>query len=227
MYPEVLSGVTIHGIYIHEPGGFITDMMIAVFCLSALFRLPQPKDDFQKYWSLFIVMIGFGGLGGAVVHGFPTVLGEELFFWLWGLKNVFISVGNWFAVYVILAVLYPRQKKRIHTVLVAKMVVVNLVMFYTFSFVPIVVDIALTYGLVIYFSGKLILPINAYKTIRTAFLIAFFSGFLYIFKVDIDEVWFSHKDLAHIFVIISIYFIYRAVKEREEDYNLLKNNILK
>lgn len=218
MYPEILSGITVSGVYIHEPGGLITDMMIAALCLGLLLKLSGPKDAFQKYWTLFIAMIGLSGLGGALVHGFPTVLGEELFYWMWALKNVFLPIGNYFASYVILCALFPEQMKTLKPILVLKMIGINVIMFLSYSFLPIVVDIAITYVLVIWLSGRLISEIKAYRTIRNAFLVAFFSGFLYIFKYDIDPVWFSHKDLVHVFVLISIYLIYKAIKIRDADY---------
>lgn len=193
-------------------------MLIAIFCLIFLLRLPPPKDAFQKYWSLFIAMIGLGALGGALVHGFPTVLGQELFYWMWALKNVFIPVGNYFASFLMLKTLFPQKMKSIKPLLIAKMIIINVIMFISYSFLPIVIDIAITYILVIALSGKLIPQVKAYKPIRFSFLIAFFSGFLYVFKIDIDEVWFSHKDLIHVFVIISIYFIYKAINIRNQDY---------
>lgn len=219
MYPEVFSGITVSGIYIHEPGGLITDMLIAILCLVLLLKLPVLKDSFQKYWALFIAMIGLGGVGGALVHGFPTVLGESLFYWMWALKNVFLPIGNYFAVYVIFKTAFPAQMRWLNPIIVIKMLVANAFMFYTYSFLPIVIDIGLTYVLVIWLSQRLSKKIGAYKNIRNAFLVAFFSGFLYIFKYDIDPVWFSHKDIAHVFVLICIYMIYKGILVKDQDYN--------
>ena len=219
MYPEVFSGITVSGIYIHEPGGLITDLLIAIVCLTVLLKLPRLKDTFQKYWALFIAMIGLGGVGGALVHGFPTVLGESLFYWMWALKNVFLPIGNYFAAYVILSVAFPAKMRWLNILIVIKMVVANAFMFYSYSFLPIVIDIALTYFLVISLSIRLMKIIPAYKQIRNAFLVAFFSGFLYLLKYDIDPVWFSHKDMVHVFVLISVYLIYKAIIVKDKDYD--------
>ena len=219
MYPEVFSGITVSGIYIHEPGGLITDLLIAIVCLTVLLKLPRLKDTFQKYWALFIAMIGLGGVGGALVHGFPTVLGESLFYWMWALKNVFLPIGNYFAAYVILSVAFPAKMRWLNILIVIKMVVANAFMFYSYSFLPIVIDIALTYFLVISLSIRLMKIIPAYKQIRNAFLVAFFSGFLYLLKYDIDPVWFSHKDMVHVFVLISVYLIYEAIIVKDKDYD--------
>lgn len=219
MYPKVFSGITVSDIYIHEPGGLITDLLIAIVCLALLLKLPSLKDTFQKYWALFISMIGLGGLGGALVHGFPTVLGESLFYWMWALKNVFLPIGNYFAAYVILSVAFPEKMRWLNILILIKMVVANAFMFYTYSFLPIVIDIALTYFLVISLSIRLMKIIPAYKQIKNAFLIAFFSGFLYLLKYDIDPIWFSHKDMVHVFVLISVYLIYKAIIVKDKDYD--------
>lgn len=219
MYPEVFSGITVSGIYIHEPGGLITDLLIAFLCLALLLKLPDLKDTFQKYWALFIAMIGLGGVGGALVHGFPTVLGESLFYWMWALKNVFLPIGNYFAAYVILTAAFPEKMRWLNALILIKMLIANIFMFYTYSFLPIVIDIALTYFLVIWLSVRLMKTIPAYREIRNAFLVAFFSGFLYLIKYDIDPVWFSHKDMVHVFVLISVYLIYRGIKVKDRGYN--------
>jgi len=218
MYPEVLSGITVSGIYINEPGGLITDLMIGILCLILLLKLPPPRDAFQKYWALFIAMIGLGGIGGALVHGFPTVLGSSLFYWMWSLKNVFLPIGNYFAAFVMLSVAFPSMIRKLNILLIIKLVVANAFMFYTYSFLPIVIDIALTYFLVIWLSIRLMRIIPAYKQIRNAFLVVLFSGVLYLVKYDIDPIWFSHKDLVHVFVLISVYLIYKAIKIKGKDY---------
>lgn len=113
MYPTTFPGITLSGIYIHEPGGLITDLLIAVVSLWLVIRLKKPNDLFDKYWTLFIAMIGLGAAGGVLVHGIPTVLGPKLFYIIWVAKNVFIPIGNLFASYIILSTLFPQKIKLI------------------------------------------------------------------------------------------------------------------
>lgn len=211
MYPTTFPGITFHGIYIHEPGGLITDFLIALACLICLIKLPRAHDPFEKYWKLFIAMIGLGALGGMLVHGIPTVLGPRNFYTIWVLKNIFIPVGNVYASYIVLITLYPRQRKTIEWLLWAKAGLACAAMIITYSFTPIVVDLGITYVLILSLSQNLKTRSDAYRLIQIAFIIAFLSGFLFIFKVDIDPLWFSHKDIVHIFVIWSVILIARAV----------------
>ncbi len=222
MYPVSFTGITVYGVYIHEPGGFITDLLIGLVCLGLLLKLPNSKDLFQRNWTLFIAMIGIGGVGGALVHGIPTVLGETLFYWMWVLKNIFIPIANYYAAYLVLLQMFPAKIKLLNTILLVKLVSINLIMAYTYSFLPVVIDIAITYILVIWLSSKLIEQLPAYKNIRAAFIVAFLSGLLYLTKYDIDPVWFSHKDMAHIFVLVSVYLIYKAILIKEKDYHFGK-----
>lgn len=212
MYPTTFPGITFQEIYIHEPGGLITDLLIALVCLAISFKTGRARNDFERYWKLFIVMIGYGALGGALVHGIPTVLGPQMFYAIWVLKNVFIPVGNVYAAFIVLNTLYPQKQSLIEWGLWAKAGLACVAMIVSYSFTPIIVDLAITYLIVLGFSQRLRRISPAYKFIQWAFLIAFLSGFLYIFKVEIDPLWFSYKDLAHIFVIISVYLIYRGIQ---------------
>lgn len=218
MYPTTFPGITFQGVYIHEPGGLITDLLIALVSLILVIRLGRPNDLFDKYWTLFIAMIGMGAAGGVLVHGIPTVLGPTLFYIIWVLKNIFIPVGNFFASYIILATLFPEKIKLIKTVFWLKAILATAAMMIWYSFTPIVVDLGITYILVIWMSNRLKRELHEYRIIQNAFLIAFFSGFLFLFKVDIDPVWFSHKDVVHIFVIWSIWLIYRAIRKNTLKY---------
>ncbi len=212
MYPKAFNGITFLDVYIHEPGGLITDSAIAFLCLYLCWKVGRPRDSFQKYWLLFIAFVGLGGLGGALVHGFPTVLGEELFYWMWVLKNIFLPAANLSASYIVLVTVFPEKGKQLKVALWAKFFLANVLMAYTYSFLPIVVDLAITYVLLIYFCFKLKEKIKPYSKIFYAFIVAFLSGFLFIIKYDIDPIWFSHKDMVHVFALWSMILVYQGIR---------------
>lgn len=217
MYPTSFPGIIVSGVYIHEPGSLLTDLLIAILCLVLYFRIGKPSNSFEKYWRLFIAMIGIGALGGVLVHGIPTVLGPRIYSLVWNLKNIFIPIGNVFALYIMLVEMFPQKRHIIEWGLWTKAGAACAAMIVMHSFTPIIIDLGCTYILVIGISNRLKKRSSAYRMIQYAFLIAFFSGFLFLFKVGIDKLWFSHNDVIHIFVILSIYLIYRAIlKNRQE-----------
>jgi len=207
-YPADLSGVQVAGIYIHEPGGFISNVAVCITSFLLVLFIGRPENSVQKNWKLFILFIGLGALGGSFTHGLPTYLGEKLFFWVWALKNSFVPIANYFASIDVLP-----KKKWIRAVLVIKVAIVIVALFISGKFLPAVLDLAMTYLIVIYFANRLIKVNKAYRYFRNAFILGLLSGTLYIIKYDLDPLWFTHKDMVHIFVIISLIMIYTGVKK--------------
>lgn len=207
-YPTHLSGVEIAGVYVHEPGGFISNVAVCITSFILVYLIGKPENGMQKNWKLFILFIGLGAFGGSFTHGLPTYLGEKLFFWVWAIKNSFVPVANYFAALDVLP-----KKKWIRIVLAIKAALVIGALFISAKFLPAVADLGLTYLMVIYFAHRLINKNSAYRYIRNAFIIGLLSGSFYIIKYDLDRLWFTHKDMVHVFVIISLLMIYTGVKK--------------
>lgn len=207
-YPTDLTGIEIGGIYIHEPGGLLSNVAVCVLSFLIVLSIGKTQNAFQKNWKAFILCIGIGAFGGSFTHGFPTYLGEHLFFWVWAVKNSFVPLANYFASKDVLPNL-----KWIRIILIAKMFAIILALFITGKFLPAVIDLSITYILVIIFANRLIRPSNSYSIIRNAFILALLSGTLFIIKYDVNELWFTHKDMVHVFIIISLIMIFRAIKK--------------
>jgi hypothetical protein len=207
-YPIDLSGVEIGGVYIHEPGGFISNVAVCLTSFLLVYLIGRPENSFQKNWKLFILFIGLGAFGGSFTHGLPTYLGENLFFYVWAIKNSFVPVANYFASTDVLP-----KNKWIRPVLIIKATIVISALYLTGKFLPAVVDLGLTYLIVIFFAQRLSIQNKGYRFIRNAFIVGLLSGSLYIVKYDIDQLWFTHKDMVHVFVIISLIMIYIGVKK--------------
>lgn len=207
-YPIELKGIEIAGIYIHEPGGLISNLSLCILSFILILSIGKPENSIQRNWKFFILFIGVGALGGSFTHGFPTYLGEQLFFWVWAIKNSFVPIANYFASKDVLP-----QKKWIHAILILKVPVVILALFLSGKFLPVVIDLAITYLVVIYFSNKLIVENRAYIYMRNAFILGLASGFLYIVKYDLNDLWFTHKDMVHVFILISLVLIYLGIRK--------------
>jgi len=209
-YPTELNGVDIAGVYVHEPGCFLSNVAICIVSFMLFFYVGKPKNNFESNWKKFGLFIGLAAVGGLFTHGFPTYLGESLFFYAWAVKNSFVPIANYFAS----ADVFPK-KRWIKIFIITKAVGVIVLIFLTGKFLPVVVDLGITYFGVIYFSNKLI-PINStYRYIRNSFLIGLLSGPLYIFKYDLHELWFTHKDKAHVFIVISLLLIFLGLRKKQ------------
>ena len=209
-YPIKFDGQEVFGIYIHEPGPLVSNFAIATTCFIVALRFWNVKGYYARSWLLFVLFIGMGATGGMVVHGFPQALSPKQFYFTWAVKNSFVPVANFFAAR---AVLSPRigSVSKLHIILGVKAAIVSILLFLTYQFTPAVVDLVLTYFLVLGTTWKKgVVPGARY--LRRAFLIALGSGFLYLFPFNWFSGWFTNKDAVHVFVIVSIFYIASAIK---------------
>lgn len=211
MYPEIFDGLTFSGVYVHEPWALLSNFAVAFTAWFLFFRVGNAGNEFGILWRLFILFIGLGATGGIFVHGFPTYLGPENFYLLWAVKNSCIPIANLFAGVSVLRPFAGRHGTLIRTIFILKALAVIFGLFALYRFTPAVVDLAVTYLLVIVFAYRLKRTNPAARPVFAAFVLAFLSGFLYIFKWDFHPLWFSHKDMVHVFVVISLFLIAKGI----------------
>lgn len=210
MYPKVFNGITFDGIYIHEPGSVISNLILTLFCIFILVKIGKSENAFQHNWKMFLIFLGLGAFGGIFTHGIPTYLGETGFYWVWAIKGAFIPIANTYAILGVKRKLHLSKQVKLLLVLKASTAIVLAVYFY--SFLPIVFDLLVTYIAVLVLSFKQKSENGAFYFIFASFVFAFVTGVLYPFKLDIDPLWFNHKDLAHYFALVSLWLVYLAIR---------------
>jgi len=209
MYPENLDGIYFDEIYVHEPGALISNLAICVFCFAIFVFLGKSMCPFYRDWKRFILFIGIGAFGGIFTHGFPTYLGETGMFVLWGIKNVFVVLANFYAAIAVVRKFenFAQYKK----LLIFKAILVSVSLFAFYNFLPAVIDLAFTYILVIIVLTSSKSKDRVSRNLLGAFVLALLSGLLYLIKYDVDRLWFTHKDMVHVFVLISLLLISKAL----------------
>lgn len=217
MYPVELTGLFVNDVYFHEPGSCITNVFILLFSIYLVATMRHLKGKWALRWKLFLASLGIAAFGGIFTHGFPLIFSENGFFWAWGLKNTFVPIGNYFASMALVTTLLSKQqvdaKKLLQwrTVFAVKGAAVVLAMFYSYSFVPVVLDLALTYFFAIFATQHLYRSLEGAKWLFAGFLIAALSGFLYLFPWAIHAHWLTNADAVHLFVLVSMWCVYKGV----------------
>jgi len=212
MYPEDLSGLHVSGVYIHEPGDLIMNIALAILGFILFFKIGLFRSIFERYLGLFLLMLALASVGGIFTHGFPTYLGPLNFYLLWAFKNSLISLGNYFVVMAFAHVLLPQKGDKLNLIMILKAIISIVLLFVTSSFVPIAADLALTYFIVLFLIFKYKNKLPGYHHFSTAFIVAVISGFSYVIRYDFDPLWFTHKDIVHLFVLFSMWKIYRGIR---------------
>ncbi len=210
-YPTELTGQEVWGVYVHEPGSLVSNFAIAFTCLILLSLKGTKVRTESKPWLLFITCIGIGATGGMIVHGFPTYLSELGFYLIWGIKNSFVPLANYFAAIAILG-LNIRGKSKAHILFQLKALLVIVLLFVSFDFLPAVIDLAFTYVFVLARCFSKNKPLGS-ELLKWAFILALLSGTLYLFPFRLADGWFTNKDAVHVFVIVSLVIISSSIKE--------------
>jgi hypothetical protein len=223
LYPKEFNGFSMGDIYIHEPGGMISNILVMGFSLWFAIKLISPRSEYGRNWRNFYFCLSFGTLGGAVIHGLPHLLSEPVFYYIWAVKNSFVPIANFFAMMSLVQILAKKGVGFWRQMLALKCALSIISLWWFYSFLPAVIDLAITYLLIIAITSKND-QIAGFKTLRTSFIIAVLSGTLYIVKYDLDPLWFTHKDMVHIFVLINLYLVYRSVNEYNKSLPLFDLN---
>ncbi len=215
MYPTDLNGIYFNGIYIHEPMGLLTNFIMAVAGIALFLKLRSSEHGLINQMAYFLLFLGLASVGGIFTHGFPTYLGETGFFWLWSLKNTMVPIANYFAVMGLISALNPERASRLKPWMGVKIIAVSSLLVMTFSFLPAVIDLAFTYilALTLCMRARKFLP--GAIAFRNAFAIAILSGTFYVVRWDIHPLWMNHKDIVHLFVLLSMWYIYRGIRAYE------------
>lgn len=212
-YPTELTGQEIAGVYIHEPGALVSNFAIALTCLIIGVSVGRLKYRTSKLWLLFVISIGIAASGGMISHGFPTHISPDQFFGVWWVKNCFVLSGNFFAALAVFQLTAVRTKK-IVILLAVKFVLLSALLFTTFNFLPAVVDLAFTYLVILGITwGRKDKP--GVGLLKRSFLIALVSGLFYLFPFSLLNGWFTNKDAVHVFAIISLIMVSKAIGQME------------
>jgi len=212
-YPTELTGQEFGGIYIHEPGALLSNIAIAITCFFIAWANRNVKTRAARFWVLFVICIGLGATGGTISHGFPTYLSPEHYFAVWWVKNDFILLANLFAGLAVFS-LTEVSRRKLTVILGFKFLLAVILLFVLFDFLPAVIDLALTYIAIIAITWSRT-DIPGVRSLKQSFIIALVSGVFYLFPFSLLNGWFTNKDAVHVFAIVSLLLVSKAVRAME------------
>lgn len=227
--PSGQPSIDLFGVTIMEPVITLTDFLITAVCVFAYIKLKRKKlpgkvhQYMRWYFSIMAVATFLGGLLG---HAFQEQVGLT-----WKLPGWLISM---LAVSAIerATIMYaqPLLNKKLGNFLeianIVELLIFAALTFSTLNFFYIQVHSA--YGL-----GLIVLPIHfiifkrtqnpGSKILALSVLFATLAAFFYTSEIGLG-IWFTHLDIAHTVMAISLYFFYRGtlklpVYDRDSETN--------
>jgi hypothetical protein len=205
--------ISISGVSIHEPMTVLTDLFIAVFAITFYFQLKNKTDAVTRNWSYFFLFMGISTVTGSCSHAFFAVHEGGLYksFWLP------MQVINGFAIYsaqqaTLISALEGsvHQTKWKHSYLI-QLVVFILALFYIQKYMVSIIEnaIGLIPIMILHYQYK-----RSYaKMIANGIAISFITAFVNLGKLSLHA-YFNYNDIAHVFIMISLYVIYKGVRMR-------------
>lgn len=205
------------GLRIDEPVTMVTDILVALVCWYAFFRL-RPLADRPLHWRLLLFFILMGAatfLGGVLGHGFLYAFGFYAKLPGWLISMLAVNFVERAMIRYSSDVLSSRTTRVLTVLNWIELATFAALSFGTLNF--LYVEIHSTYGfLVVVFSLAVMNYLRGRKTpfiyyTMLAVGMIFICSVVFVGKLAIHR-WFSHADLAHIFMALGAYFFYRATR---------------
>jgi len=203
---------------VDEPVTMLTDVLVAAVCIYAFFKL-RPLADRTRQHRLLLMFFLFMGvatfLGGVLGHGFTYTVG------------LYAKLPGWLI--SMLAVNFVERSMILYTSDVVNdkvdrfFSVFNIIELLTFAGLAfgtlnfLWVEVHSTYGfLIVVFGLALLNYIKGKKTKQIKLIMwavgsIFICSVVFVAKIAPDK-WFTHADLAHVFMAIGAFLFYKAAR---------------
>ncbi len=203
--------ITISGFPIHEPMTVFTDLIIACIAIIIYFRLKNSHDQTTMYWSYFFLFLGLATFIGSFSHALFAVHEGWRYKSFWLTMQVINAIGIYFAQQATLISVLQNSSSRNSwkwsylIQLFAFVVALLIVQKYIVSIIENAVGLIPI--MILHYKDRR--PFA--KTIASGIAVSFIPAFVHMAKLSIHD-YFNYNDLAHVFIMISLYIIYRGVR---------------
>jgi hypothetical protein len=215
MTPYQNPTIYLGGLRIDEPITTVTDFLFIGVCFYAFFK----TKSFSVYkgvnlYRWFFLLTGCSSLIAALMgHAFLYYFGWEAKIYGWVTGIISISFAQFAALHHTRQSIGESAFKALKTINIIEIITAFILTFLVYSFT--VVEIHTAYSLVI---NVTILEFIHYKKTKSLLSKNMLFGvgmcvlavMCHVFKIAFS-VWFNHLDLSHIFMALSMYFMYKGV----------------
>lgn len=212
-----MADTTIHigSIALHEPMTVLTDYIIALLALIFYSRLPRSGNTVIRNWRLFFLFMALSTGIGANSHGFFAVHEGIAYKSIWLPMQVLNGFAVYFAQQATLASALKDSKNRAawkYSYIIQLAVYIIMLMIVQKFLVTIIDNAAgLIPIMIVHFRAKE--KEKYYKWIGYGIVISFITAIVHGFRLSLCD-YFNFNDIAHVFIMISLWVIYKGVKQK-------------
>lgn len=206
--------IYIGNLAIHEPVTVLTDYIITILGFFFYYQLSKEgKNTVIRNWSLFFGSMGLSTLLGGCSHAFFTVHEGISYKTVWLSMQIVNGLAIYFAQQATLSSLLANSKyahiwKLSYTIQFI-IFIITLLIFQKYVVTVIENIIGFIPIMIIHLKQKE----TYYKKIGYGILISFITAIVHSTKISLHD-YFNYNDIAHVFIMISIYVMYLGAKEK-------------
>jgi hypothetical protein len=214
------------GHQIYEPMVLLTNAVFFLLSWYYFRRLRRFESDYAHYMGLFILLLGSSSVFGAIDHAVHYQLGVGFFdvvLFLMNALSLFAIYYCFLGPFSYVTGLRPANRKYI--IAVRLWVIVLLVIcFFSRSFLLIKINAALVlvYSLIAHWQAHRSRQERGNLLVIYGLLISFIPIIIHSLRISINE-WFNYKDLAHVFMIVSMMVIFTGAERTSRELEGIKN----
>jgi len=219
---QAVYSIESFGMTFSEPMTLLTDLMLAAFCFIFWKRLKKYSNniDSERSWRKFFLFMGISTAIGGFAHFLNVYTGITLHLLAWSFSILSLYyIGK-------TAIEYLPEKHRVYALPLARVQALTflVLLFLQQIFVLVVLDTIISLA-------GIVLVVNFYQGVKhknksswlvvLAVIMTALSSVLLSPQYAFNE-WFSHKDIAHLVLILCMWVFYMASK-KEMQLGVLKN----
>lgn len=212
--PEDFHHIEIGGLLITEPVTAGTDLLVAILSFSLSLKLSRSTElPFRRqYWTLFFLFMGASTFAGTVTHGFRYYLSGNGMILVFSLMNILTALTCLYAQTATLRFLLKEVSLQVKWALFILFALFMIAFFVEWRFTITNIYITIGYLFVLYHHIKKKRIFNGAGYIVNGILISFATAVVFSFKLSVSDIWFNHKDIAHVIMMLSIYVMHKGAR---------------
>lgn len=221
--------LSISGITVHEPVTVFTDFIITTLLIifySRLMLLSKNKEGIKE-WRLFFLFLAISTFLGGCSHAFFLIHEGWEFKSIWLSTQIINGLAVYFAQQATLVTVLKNSKNKnnwkLSYLIQLVVFVVALLLIQKYLVTVFENAIGLIPVMILHYSFKP--KTTSYIKIANGIAIAFVSAILFITKFSIHR-YFNYNDLAHLFIMASVYTMYTGMKEEDPIYDIQQDDFL-
>ncbi|MEO6903744.1 MAG: hypothetical protein ABI315_11450 [Bacteroidia bacterium] len=209
--------LSISGIEVHEPVTVFTNFIITTLLISFYCRLKllsKSKGDGVNEWRLFFLFLAISSFLGGCSHAFFLTHESLPYKSVWLSNQLMNGISVYFAQQATFATVLKNSinKNKWKWSYLIQLLVFGAALLLIQNYLVTVFEnaIGLIPVMVLHYSFKPKTP--SYIKIANGIAIAFVSAIVFVTKFSIHR-YFNFNDLAHLFIMASVYTMYKGIKE--------------